>query len=382
MIYLDNAATSWPKPESVYEAVNHCLREEGGNPGRSSHSLAIGAAREISAARSALSELFGIEDPLDLVFTLNTTWALNLAMKGVLKSGDHVISGSMEHNAVSRPLYALEKRGVEVSRVTSSPSTGLDPDAVRAAIKKNTKLVVTCHASNVSGAISPVAEIGALCRDRGVLFLVDAAQSSGSIPLDVGAMRIDLLAFPGHKGLLGPQGTGCLYIAPSLQLDTIVEGGTGVNSREAIQPEDPPERYESGTPNSPGIAGLCAGARYLLEAGVEAIGRREAALCERLVRSLGAIPGVTVLGPPPGAPRAAVVSLVVEGMQPEDAAAILDQAFGIASRAGLHCAPDAHAALGTLESGALRLSPGPFTSEEDIDTCVEALSSIAKSAAV
>jgi cysteine desulfurase family protein len=377
VIYLDNAATSWPKPESVYDAVAKVMRESGGNPGRSGHRLALNAAREIRGARDALASLFGIVDPDRIAFTLNATWAINIALKGCLKPGDHVICGSMEHNAVARPLHTLERRGFLVSRVPSSPSTGLDPDAVRAAIRPDTRLVVTCHASNVSGAISPISEIGALCRGRGIVFLVDAAQSAGSIPIDVEAMCIDMLAFPGHKGLLGPQGTGGLYVSPSVALSTVIEGGTGSESRSLEQPDRMPDRFESGTPNTPGIAGLGAAARFVLERGVEAIGQVEAGLCARLADGLSRVPGVTVYGPSPGSPRASVVTISIAGIDPADAAAILDDSFGIASRAGLHCAPDAHESLGTLETGALRLSPGAFTSDEEIDACVNAIRAMA-----
>jgi len=356
------------------------MRESGGNPGRSGHRLALNAARDIRGARDTLATLFGIPDPDRIAFTLNATWAINVALKGLLEPGDHVICGSMEHNAVARPLRALERRGVIVTKVYSSPSTGLDPDAVRAAVRPETMLVATCHASNVSGAISPIAGLGALCRERGIAFLVDAAQSAGSIPIDVEAMRIDMLAFPGHKGLLGPQGTGGLYVAQSLELSTLIEGGTGSESRSVEQPMRMPDRFESGTPNTPGIAGLAAGTRYILERGAEAIGLAEAELCARLVDGLSRVRGVAVYGPPPGNPRASVVTISIAGVDPADAAAILDDSFGIASRAGLHCAPDAHEALGTLETGALRLSPGAFTSADEIDACVEAVSAIAASA--
>lgn len=380
MIYLDNAATSWPKPESVYEAVARALRESGGNPGRSGHSLALKAGREIAVARQAVAALIGLHDPARLAFTLNATWALNIALKGVLKPGDHVISGSMEHNAVSRPLRALEARGIVVQKVPSSPSSGLDPDEVRRAIRPDTRALVTCHASNVGGAISPVAELGRLCRERGIVFIVDAAQSIGHIAIDVEAMGIDLLAFPGHKGLLGPQGCGGLYVAPSLTLSTIVEGGTGTESASLEQPLSMPDRLESGTPNTPGLAGLAAGAAYILGRGVEAIGRYEDELCSRLVGGLSEIASVRVFGPAPGQPRAPVVSIAIRGMDPTDVAAILDGSFGIACRAGLHCAPDAHAALGSLETGALRLSPGLFTTMEEIESCVKAVAAIAAQA--
>jgi cysteine desulfurase family protein len=379
MIYLDNAATSWPKPEVVPEAMAQALRE-GGNPGRGGHAPAMAAARTVAGARAAIAELLGAPEAERIVLGANATWALNLALKGLLGEGDQVVTGSMEHNAVVRPLRSLEKRGVTVARTRGSPSIGLDPDELVAALTPATRMVATAHASNVSGAISPIAEIGAICKDRGILFLVDAAQSAGSLPIDVVSMGIDLLAFPGHKGLLGPQGTGGLYIAPGLVLEPLVEGGTGTDSRSPEQPASCPERYESGTSNGPGIAGLGAAVRYLLEVGVAEAGRRESELCDRLIRGLLGIGGVAVYGPPPGAPRASVVSLSIRGLDPAEAAAILDQAYGIASRSGLHCAPWAHEAIGTLATGTLRLSPGFFTSAQEIDSCVEAVAAIARSA--
>ncbi len=345
--------------------------------GRWSHIFSLNAARELREARVALATMFGIQAPDRIAFTLNATWAANIALKGLLKAGDHVICGSMEHNALARPLRSLERRGVIVTKVSSSPSTGLDPDAVRAAIRPSTRLVGTCHASNVSGAISPIAEIGTLCREHGISFLVDAAQTAGGIPVDVEAMRIDLLVFPGHKGLLGPMGTGGLYIAPSVRLDTIIEGGTGSESRSLEQPEVMPDRFESGTPNTPGIAGLAAGARYLLDRGVAVIERIESEHSRRLIDGLAQIPGVVVYGPPPDSPRASVITITIDGVDPADAAAILEASFGIAARGGLHCAPDAHQELGTLERGALRLSPGVFTSDEELEACIRALASIA-----
>jgi cysteine desulfurase family protein len=381
VIYLDNAATSWPKPEAVVEAATTALRDDGGNPGRGGHRMALRASRHLAGTRAALTELFGIADPERIVLGPNATWAINLALKGILKPGDEVVTGSMEHNAVLRPLWALAQRGVKITKARTSPTAGLDPDEVKKALGPATRLVVTGLASNVGGAISPVAGIGSLCRELGIPFLVDAAQGAGSIPIDVEAMGIDLLAAPGHKGLLGPQGTGFLYIAPGLELATLVEGGTGTESSHYEQPDSLPERHESGTPNTPGIAGLGAALRFILATGVEAIGRRESLLCERLHRGLAGLPGLRVYGPPPGAARASLISLAIEGLAAEDAAAILDEAYDIAARAGLHCAPDAHAELGSLGTGLLRLSPGYFTTEAEIDACIGAVAAIARDAA-
>ncbi|MDR2435410.1 MAG: aminotransferase class V-fold PLP-dependent enzyme [Treponema sp.] len=378
MIYLDNAATSWPKPERVYAAADRVLREESGNPGRSGHALSLAAGRRIEETRLCLARLFGAARPERIVFTLNTTDALNLAIKGILRPGDHVITGSMEHNSVARPLEALRARGVEYTKIPLCAVNGADPDAVKAAIRKNTRLAVFGHVSNVSGTVNPVAEIGAICRERGIPLLVDAAQSAGSAPIDVERMNIDLLAFPGHKGLLGPQGTGGLYITEGLVLSPLREGGTGSRSEELVQPEGLPGRYESGTQNTAGIAALGEGARFIMEEGVEKTEGREARLASRLIGGLRDIPGITLYGPPEGPRRKGVVSITLAGIDPAQASLILDNAFGIAVRAGLHCAPDGHRTLGTLDrGGTLRISVGFFNTDEDIDRCVEAIGAIA-----
>ena len=309
---------------------------------------------------------------------MNATDALNLALKGILKKSDHVITSSMEHNSVASPLEVLRSSGVEVSKVATSPLSGVDLKDVKAAIKENTKLMVFSHVSNVTGTENPIAEIGELCHENGILLLVDVAQSAGAIPIDVTKMKIDLLAFPGHKSLLGPVGTGGLYIRDGLLLKPIREGGTGSFSELLTQPEKIPDRYESGTLNTPGIAGLAAGVRFLLEQGVENVQKKEAALTNKLLEGLSEISGITIFGPPPGELRAGVVSLLVNGMEPIQTAIILDNVFDIAVRAGLHCAPDTHRMLGTLETGGtVRFSIGVFNTEDEIDFCLDALRSIA-----
>lgn len=379
MVYLDNAATSWPKPESVYSAIDKALRDYCGNPGRSGHRLSLAAGRVIEEARLLVAQLFGISKPESVCFTLNTTDSLNLALKGVLAAGDHVITSSMEHNSVARPLEALSAMGVEYTKVQASPITGVDIEAVKSAIRKNTKLIVFSHVSNVTGTVNPVSEIGALCRERGILFLVDAAQSAGVVPIDVQRMNIDLLAFPGHKGLLGPQGTGGLYVREGILLTPLKQGGTGSRSEQLLQPPASPDRYESGTPNTPGIAGLAAGVRFLLDEGIKNIQARESLLACRLIDNIRDIPGLTLYGPPAHIPRSGVVSVAFEDMDAVQAAIILDNVFDIAVRSGLHCAPDAHRTLGTLDKGGtLRIGIGYFNSEEDIDSCVQALRSISE----
>lgn len=377
MIYLDNAATSWPKPESVYHAVDIAMREHGGNPGRSGHKMSLEASKIMEETRYLLARLFNVQAPDRLIFTLNTTEAINLGLKGILKPGDHVIAGSMEHNSVARPLELLKKKNVEVTKVSVSPVNGINPADLEKAIKPNTKMVVINHASNVTGTINSIKLIGEICHRYGIIFLVDAAQTAGTTPIDVQNMKIDLLAFPGHKGLLGPQGVGGLYIAPQIDLLPLIEGGTGSESQSLLQPSFSPDRYESGTPNIPGIAGLGAGVKFILEEGLEKIQYKENALMNRLIKGLNTIPGLIIFGPQQLQERAAVISINIEKFDSLNAAIILDQAFNIAVRAGLHCAPDAHATIGTLEKGTIRISLGYFNTEEDIDSILNALPRIA-----
>jgi cysteine desulfurase family protein len=379
MIYLDNAVTSWPKPERVYIAADNAFRNFSGNPGRSGHKLSLAAGRCIEETRLLAARLFNIPKPESLSFTLNTTDSLNLALKGVLRPGDHVITSSMEHNAVARPLEALKAKGIEYTKVPVSPLNGANPDDVRTAIKKNTKLVVWSHVSNVCGTINPIEEIGAIARERGILFLVDAAQSAGVFPIDVQKMNIDLLAFPGHKGLLGPQGTGGLYVQEGLVLIPLREGGTGSRSEELAQPPNGPDRYESGTQNTAGIAALGEGMKFILDEGIENIHAKEARLTSRLIDGLCGLPGLRLYGPPAGLDRSGVVSLTLDSIDPVQVATILDQSFDIAVRSGLHCAPDAHRTLGTLTTGGtIRISAGHLNTDEDIDRCIRALQSILK----
>ncbi|MDR1495947.1 MAG: aminotransferase class V-fold PLP-dependent enzyme [Clostridiales Family XIII bacterium] len=381
MIYLDNAATTWPKPVGVYEAVSDALMNKGGNPGRSAHKTSVAAGKVLDSVRFSLARLLGVRDPNRIVFALNATDALNLAIGGVLSPGDHAVTSSMEHNSVTRPLEHMAKGGLEYTRIRMDPVAGVDPRDVEKALRPNTKLVVLTHASNIAGTVNPVADIGALCRERGVFFLVDAAQSAGSLPIDVEAMNIDLLAFPGHKGLFGPTGTGGLYIAEGVDVNPARYGGTGVFSEFPLQPDELPFRYESGTQNFHGLAGLDAGVRFIADKGTDAIHSHELRLVNLLTDGLHDIPEVTVYGPPPGAERAAVVSLNIKGMNCAEAALILDASFDIAIRSGLHCAPDAHRTLGTFElGGTLRVSPGFFNTDEDIARCVEGIAEIAREA--
>ncbi|HSP47184.1 MAG TPA: aminotransferase class V-fold PLP-dependent enzyme [Clostridiaceae bacterium] len=379
MIYMDNAATSWPKPETVYQAVERTLRQGGGNPGRGSYRMALSAGETLKETRMLCAQLFHAKDPDSISFAYNATTALNLALKGILQPGDHVLTSRMEHNAVARPLKRMEDMGIRTTKVQTSVDSGIDLEALEAAIEAETKLIVCSHVTNVTGTVNPLKEIGALCRRRGILFLVDASQSAGTRAIDVQEMGIDMLAFTGHKGLLGPQGTGGLYLREGLQLQTLIEGGTGSVSESLFQPEKGPSRYESGTQNGPGIAGLGEGIRFLLKEGIETIGKREAFLTDRLLSGFSLLENVRVYGPAPGFPRGNVVSIAIHGFETSDIAMALDQVFEISVRSGLHCAADAHQLLGTADTGGLvRFSPGYFTTEDEIDQCIEAVSAISR----
>lgn len=376
MIYLDNAATSWPKPETVYDTVSEAIRR-GGNPGRSNSEKARAAATDINETRAALAQLFHISDPTRIVFALNATDAINLALQGMLKPGDHVITSRMEHNAVTRPLAYLEDAGMLVTKVPTDPVRGAALDEIRNAIRPETKLVAMSHASNVTGTLNPIEEIGALCREKGVSFMVDASQSAGAIPIDVVKMNIDLLAFPGHKSLLGPTGTGALYVSETVSPRPIRSGGTGVFSEVRLQPEQLPYYYEAGTQNTVGISGLCAGVHYILERSVNNIYHEEQKLLQSLIDGLADIPEVTIYGPLSG-PRAAAVSFNIEDMDCADVAMILETYYDISVRSGLQCAPDMHRLLGTFDlGGTVRVSPGLFTTNDEIDEFLKAVREIA-----
>lgn len=376
-MYLDNAATSFPKPERVYQAMDRFLRTAGANPGRSGHRMALEADVTIARARQWLARLLNAPCPERLVWTANGTGALNLALKGFLRPGDAVVTTCLEHNAVARPLRALESRGVRLARVPC-PGARFDPALFLSALRPETRLAVLVHASNVTGEVLPLAEIGEACRKQGVCLLVDAAQSAGLVPLDArelggGSADRVMVAMPGHKGLLGPPGTGALYIGEGIELTPLVEGGTGSTSESDLQPDELPYRFESGTLNSGGIAGLGAALEWIEETRADAIRQREAALVEQLWSGLARVRGVTLHGPPPGAARTAVVSMSLDGWEPTDAAQVLDGEFGVQCRPGLHCAPWAHASLGTYPGGTLRFSPGYFNTEREIEAAVDAV---------
>jgi len=382
MIYLDNAATSWPKPPQVLAAMARFLTEVGANPGRSGHRLSVEAGRIVYAAREAVAELFHAPDPLRVVFGMNATEGLNLALRGLLRPGDHVVTSSMEHNSVMRPLRALEREGVSVTVVPCSPEGFLDPQAVLSALRPETRLVVLNHASNVTGTLLPVAEVGrALHRMGGPLLVVDAAQSGGAVPINMQADGIDLLAFTGHKSLYGPMGTGGLIIGERVPLEEfrpLIRGGTGSRSEREEQPDFLPDMCESGTPNAVGLAGLEAGVRWVLEQRVEALRAHEVELTQRLSDGLREIPGVTVYGPDDARLRTAVVSFNIAGMEPSEVGMRLDEEYGIMCRVGLHCAPAAHRTIGTFPAGTVRFALGAFTTREEVDAALRAVARLAR----
>lgn len=383
MIYFDNAATSWPKPPCVGEAMMRFMQEAGANPGRGSHYLALEAGRAVYRAREAVARLVNLADPLRVVFTANVTEALNLALQGLLRPGQHVVTSSIEHNAVMRPLRALERQGVSITVVSCSPTGKLDPDDVRAALRPETALIVLNHASNVIGTITPIAEVGAIAHERGIPFLVDTAQTAGVIPLDMAAMKIDLLAFTGHKSLLGPMGTGGLAIGEGFdeaRLEPLIRGGTGSNSEWEEQPSFLPDKFESGTPNAVGLAGLEASIHWILARGVETIRAHEQTLTALLLDGLAEIPGVILYGPRDPALQVATVSWNIEGMDPALVGLRLEEEFGILCRVGLHCSPAAHRTIGTYPTGTVRFGLGAMNTQEEVLEAVKAVYTLAKEA--
>ena len=374
MIYLDNAATSFPKPEGVYAALDHFARHSLANPGRSGHKMAQAAEHAIADARHRLNRFFNGRNPERFVFTLNCTDALNMAFKGVLNAGDHVITTNLEHNSVSRPLVAMAEAGrITLTRIAADGGGTIDPDAIKAAIISKTRLIALTHASNVLGTIQPIGEVGRIARERDLLFVVDAAQTAGVVPIDVQALCIDLLAIPGHKSLFGPTGTGALYAGPRAEVRAWREGGTGGDSLTPTQPAEFPHILEGGTPNVLGIAGLIAGLDFVEERGIDAIRKHEVDLCSRLRRALEQLPGFELFGHGDPARSVGAISFRYDSIPAPDLGGILDTSFDIAVRPGLHCSPYIHKSLGTAPEGLVRVSPGPFNTESDIDRLIEAL---------
>ncbi len=354
-------------------------RSIGANPGRSGHARSVDAGRTLIDAREAVAGLFGASNMLGVVFTKNVTEALNIVISGLLNGGGHAVTTSMEHNSVMRPLNAARARGADFSVAPCSGTGELDPREIASLIRPDTRLIVITHASNVTGTIMPLVEVAAIAREHGIPLCVDAAQTAGVIPIDVEAMDIGLLAFTGHKSLFGPQGTGGLVLGKGhdRMIEPLMYGGTGSRSEFEVQPDFLPDKYESGTPNTIGIAGLCAGIGFIVQTGMDAIRAHEKNLTARMLDGLGSIEGVKIYGPGDPERQTSVVSFTLQGMSPSELALALDEDYGVMARSGLHCAPSAHRTIGTFPEGTLRLSPGCFTTLEDVDHTVEAIAALA-----
>jgi cysteine desulfurase / selenocysteine lyase len=379
-IYLDNAATSWPKPPCVVEAMTCFMKEVGANPGRAGHRRANEAAGIVFDVRERIAQLFNCDDPLRVVFGANVTEALNLALTGLLQPGDHVITTSMEHNSMMRPLRALERDGIRITVVPASSSGETDPDDIRKAIRSDTRLVAVNHASNVTGCIAPIREMGAVAREDDLLFLVDTAQSAGILSIDIQDDCIDLVAFTGHKSLYGPMGTGGLVIGERVDplLRPLKRGGTGSRSTDEEQPDFLPDALECGTPNVVGLAGLGASLEWINDIGITAIREHEQQLLRRCCDALRNIANIRLYGPADHDNSTAIVSFNIEGADVSEVAQMLDEQFNVMCRSGLHCAPTAHRIIGTYPSGTVRFGIGYFTTEEDIAITADAVASIAR----
>jgi cysteine desulfurase / selenocysteine lyase len=364
-VYLDNAATSFPKPKAVIEAAGRVLEGVGASPGRGSHKHALEATAVVSDCRQKAAAILGVKDPDRVIFTKNATESINIGLKGWLRQGDRVLYSAMEHNSVARPLMKLASQGVNAEMIPCSPTGRLDLDALTRLLRAKARLVAMVHVSNVNGALMPLEEVADACSRAKVPLFLDAAQSAGLHPIQAEEMGIGMLACSGHKALLGPAGVGILYVRADLEVQSLIEGGTGSRSEELEQPEFCPDRFESGTPNLPGLAGLSEGIGYIMKTGIDHIRNHEIGLAHLLENELWQIPGVRVLEPQTRGSGA--VSFVVEGMNPADTGAIMDQAFDIAVRTGLHCAPLAHRTLGTFPDGTVRVSPGFSTNIDNIE---------------
>ncbi|NDH05640.1 aminotransferase class V-fold PLP-dependent enzyme [bacterium] len=377
MIYLDNAATSFPKPEAVYKAMDRFAREDLANPGRAGHKMALAAERALDDCRHRLNQLFKGSSPERFVFTLNCTDALNMAFKGLLNEGDHVITTDLEHNSVSRPLRIMELAGkISLSRIHANSHGFIDPQQIKDAIGPKTRLVALTHASNVLGTVQPISEVGGICRQSDIIFLVDGAQTAGVVPIDIHSQKIDLLACPGHKCLFGPTGTGFLYTGERVNLRCWREGGTGGDSSTETQPKEMPYHLEGGTPNVLGIAGLAAGIAWVEHEGISNLHQKESKLVAKLRNSLKEIPGVTIFGSDDLTRTVSTVSFKSDALAAPEIGSILDEAFNIAVRPGLHCSPYIHKSINTFPDGAVRISPGAFNTESDIDQIISALKEI------
>lgn len=378
-IYLDNSATSFPKPECVYLAMDQYMRSNGTSAGRGTYAKAREAEELLYKTRKSIAALFEAKKPGNIVLTSNVTESLNMILKGFLKEGDTVLTSDIEHNAVWRPLHQLHQdKGVQIRTFHCSPQGEIDLDEIETLLDSTVSLVALIHGSNVIGNILPVREITAIAHRKEIPVMVDAAQTAGTYPISLRDFDVDFLAFTGHKGLLGPMGTGGFYIRDGIVLKTLKEGGTGTLSKSAFQPESVPDRYEAGTMNMGGLAGLHAAVEFIPKKGVAAIHEHEYQLVQTMMESLAALDGVELYGPRPGRDRLGLLSFNIKGANPYDVASWLDEQYGIMVRAGLHCAPCAHRVLGTIDTGCLRAGVGIFNNQQDIDKMVEAVESFIK----
>lgn len=378
-IYLDNSATSYPKPEAVYKAVTDTMRNIGANPGRGGYKLSLEAARLVFRCREALADFFNIINCDRIAFTSNATEALNIGIKGLLERGDEVITSPIEHNSVLRPLHSLEKSlGIKVNFIQCKNDGSFSPEDVEKLITKSTKLIVITHASNVIGTITPVKETFALCKSYGIITMLDVAQTAGILPINVNDMQIDIMAASGHKALFGPQGTGFIYVREGINLKPLKEGGTGTHSSELSQPLEMPEQLESGTLNTAGIAGLLAGINFINETGLENIRRHELMLGNKLIEGLTRNNKIVLYGPKEPEKRASALSFNIKNMDCSEVGFILDEIYDIYVRVGLHCAPMTHKLIGTFPSGTVRVSPGYFNKEEEIEAFINAVNEISE----
>ncbi len=372
--YLNNAASSWPKAPGVGAAVREMIDNPYVSRGRGVGIDALSSDRILFEARESVASLFNIKDSSRIIFTMNCTHALNIAIKGILESGDEVIHTSMDHNSVLRPLTKLRNElNIGIKTVQASRTGFIDPEAIMREVTSKTKMIILVHASNVTGSLTRLSEIGKRCRDRNIVFLADAAQTAGIFPIDVEKDNIDLLACPGHKGLLGPSGTGLLYIRNGIELKTFMEGGTGIRSDSTEQPGLLPERHESGTMNISGIAGLHRSVGFILEKGIENLRRHEMHLREKVIEKLSGLKGVILYGPQTCKDSVGVVSFNIKDRDPAVVSQALADNYGIIVRSGLHCAPLAHKSLATFPEGTVRIGLGPFTTEKELDILHEAL---------
>lgn len=374
MIYLDNAATSFPKPETVYTTMEKCIRTYCANPGRGSHSMSVQSALAVNDTREKIASLLKIKDSLNICFTKNATEALNIAIIGSLREGDHVITTCMEHNSVLRPLKTMEKyNGVKLTIVDADGLGRIDPFIIKRHINKKTKLIACTLSSNVNGIVMPVREIGKMAADKEIMFLLDASQGLGSLDVDLERIPVSMLAFPGHKGLLGPQGTGGLYTSPGIKLNPLMSGGTGSKSEYLFQPEFLPDRFESGTLNTPGIVGLGAGIDFINKTGLSVIKSKKDELVKRLYDGLSQNKNIKVFSPSNANENSGIIAFAIKDTDSTEVSTFLDRKYNIACRAGQHCAPLVHKHFNTSRTGMVRLSVGYFNTISEIETTISAI---------